>query len=281
MARQRFDISSKWMLHNQGKGVLLVGGLKGVRHIEPMPGEIVQTRKYPDGLLKVYLGKETKPNHVLVEIATYSEKRALKQALDDLALAYSVLGHLPDLLMLILRPKGTFRISGEYEVRGKLGMSKLTAEWTPVEIWTLQAKKYLEGGDVGAVPLIPLMQFDGPPEELLQRCADKIEREAHPKDRDNLLMISQVLTELRFSDPELLRLLGGVKTMIESPMLQKMMAETLHKAIEEFLKGRFGAVPRDVTRLLRDIIDERKLNKLSLIAGKCDDMNAFREALLK
>ena len=31
MARQRFDIGSKWLLHNQGKSVLLVGGLKGVR----------------------------------------------------------------------------------------------------------------------------------------------------------------------------------------------------------------------------------------------------------
>lgn len=29
MSRQRFDIGSKWLLHNQGKGALLVGGLKG------------------------------------------------------------------------------------------------------------------------------------------------------------------------------------------------------------------------------------------------------------
>jgi hypothetical protein len=70
MPRQRYDMSSKWMLHNQGKGILLVGGLKNVRCIEPMPGEIVQTRRYPDGLLKVYIGDEKKPSHVLVEIAT-------------------------------------------------------------------------------------------------------------------------------------------------------------------------------------------------------------------
>jgi hypothetical protein len=49
MARQHFDIGSKWLLHNQGKGALLVGGLTGVRRIEPMPGEIAQSRKYPDG----------------------------------------------------------------------------------------------------------------------------------------------------------------------------------------------------------------------------------------
>jgi hypothetical protein len=52
MARQRYDISSHWLLHNQGKGALLVGGLTGGRRIEPMPGEIAQSRKYPDGLLR-------------------------------------------------------------------------------------------------------------------------------------------------------------------------------------------------------------------------------------
>ncbi len=87
MPRQRIDMGSKWLLHNQGKGALLVGGLKGVRRIEPMPGEIVQNRQYPDGLLRASLAGEPKPHHVLVEVATYPEKRALKQALDDLSLA--------------------------------------------------------------------------------------------------------------------------------------------------------------------------------------------------
>jgi hypothetical protein len=78
MARQRFDIGSKWLLHNQGKGALLVGGLKGVRRVEPMPGEIAQSRKFPDGLLRVFLAGEQKPHEVLVEVATYSEERARK-----------------------------------------------------------------------------------------------------------------------------------------------------------------------------------------------------------
>jgi hypothetical protein len=78
MPQQRYDIGSKWLLHNQGKGVLLVGGIKGVQRIEPMPGEIAQSRKWPDGLLRVYLRGERKAHHVLIEVATYAEKRALK-----------------------------------------------------------------------------------------------------------------------------------------------------------------------------------------------------------
>jgi hypothetical protein len=278
--RQRFDIGSKWLLHNQGKGALLVGGLKSVHRIEPMPGEIVQSRKYPDGLLRVYLAGERKPHHVLIEVATYSEKRALVQALDDLTMAYSALGHLPELLMLVLRPKGKFRLGGKHEVRSRLGLSRLEGEWRPVEVWTLPAAEFLAEGDVGVVPWVPLMQFDGPPEELLERCAEKIRKEAHPKDRADLLAVSQVMTELRFPHPELLSLLGGEQAMIESPLLQKMIAEKLHDVILDALKDRFGTVPRDVTRHLREVIDEKKLRQLIRVANKCPDLEAFREALL-
>ncbi len=280
MARQRYDIGSHWLLHNQGKGALLVGGIQGVRRIEPMPGEIAQTRKYPDGLLRVYLAGQRAPQPVLVEVATYSEERALKQALDDLALAYSALGRLPELLMLVLRPKGTFHIGGRHEVRSHLGLSRLTAEWKPVELWTLPAEEFLSAGDVGVVPWVPLMHFDGPPEALLERCAEKIEREAPPKDRPDLLAVSQVLAELRFPHPELLTLLGGQNPMFESPMLTKMMAERTHKVILALLKARFGTVPRDVTRHLRAILDEERLTSLNVLAGQCPDLAAFREALL-
>jgi hypothetical protein len=280
MARQRYDISSKWLLHNQGRGALLVGGLTGVRRIEPMPGEIAQSRKYPDGLLRVYLAGERKPHHVLIEVATYAEERALKQALDDLALAYSALGHLPELLMLVLRPKGRFRVGGRHEVRSKLGLSRLEAGWKPVEMWTLPAVEFLAEGDVGVVPWVPLMEFDGPPEDLLGRCAEKIEREAHPRDRADLLAVSQVLAGLRFPDPDLLRLLGGQEPMFESPILHKMITDQLQDAVSEVLKDRFQTVPRDVARLLRETPDIKKLKRLIVLAGKCPDIAAFREALL-
>src|SRR5262249_54830995 len=135
MPRPRFDPGSKWLLHNQARGVLRVGGVEDVRRYQAMPGEIVHSRKYPDGLLQVFLARETKPHHVLIEVATYPEKRALKQALDDLTLAYSALDHLPELLMLVLRPKGRFRIGGRHQVRSKLGLSRLEAEWRGGGAW--------------------------------------------------------------------------------------------------------------------------------------------------
>jgi hypothetical protein len=280
MPQQRFDIGSKWLLQNQGKGALFIGGIKGVQRIETMPGEIVQNRKYPDGLLRVYLAGQRKPHYVLIEIATYSEERALRQALDDLTLSYQTLGHLPELLMLVLRPKGRFRISGRHEVRSKLGLSRLEAVWKTVELWTLPAMEFLQQGDAGVTPWVPLMEFTGPPETLLERCAEKIEHEANPKDQADLLAVSQVIAELRFPSPELLRLLGGKEPMFESPLLKKMMAETRHEGILDILKDRFGTVPRDVTKHLHEILDEKKLRKLLVLATKCPELEAFRDALL-
>lgn len=280
MPRQRFDMGSKWLLHNQGKGALLVGGFTDVCRIDAMPGEIVQNRKYPDGLLRVYLGSERKPHHVLIEVATYAEERALRQALDDLTLAYSTLGHLPELLMLVLRPKGRFRIGGQHAQRSKLGLSRLAAEWKTVELWTLPAEQFLAEGDVGVTPWVPLMEFNGPSETLLERCADKIQREAHPKDRADLLAVSQVLGELIFPLPLLAEIFGGEQKMFESRLLQQCVAKRLHEAILALLKDRFGTVPRSVTKPLREILDEEKLQKFILLAAKCPDVGAFREALL-
>ena len=254
MARQRYDICSHWMLHNQGKGALLVGGLKNVSRIEPGPGEIAQTRKFPDSLLRVYFTGERKPHYVLVEVATYPEERALTQALDDLTLSYAALGYLPELLMLILAPKGNLRIGGQHEVRSKLGLSHLAAGWKPVELWTLSAQSFLAEGAVDVVPWVPLMKFEGSPESLLEWCAEKIEREALPQDRANLLGITQVLGTLKYPEPLLAELLKGNQTMFDLPVLQKMRAETLRKAILVVLEDRFSPVPPDVRRAFRQSV---------------------------
>jgi hypothetical protein len=68
--------------------------------------------------------------------------------------------------------------------------------------------------------------------------------------------------------------------MIESPLLQKMMAARSHDLILDALKDRFGAVPRDVSKLLREIIQEKKLRQIHRVAIKCADLEEFREALL-
>jgi hypothetical protein len=68
--------------------------------------------------------------------------------------------------------------------------------------------------------------------------------------------------------------------MFESPLLRKMRAETIHKVILAVLKARFRAVPRDVVKHLREVLDEVKLTALNVLASQCPDLETFREALL-
>lgn len=68
--------------------------------------------------------------------------------------------------------------------------------------------------------------------------------------------------------------------MIESPLLRRLVAENVQDAIREVLKARFDTVPRDVMRLLRKVLDERKLRRLARVAARCSSLEDFREALL-
>lgn len=68
--------------------------------------------------------------------------------------------------------------------------------------------------------------------------------------------------------------------MIESPLVQRWKADSVHAVILDTLKDRFKTVPRDVSKRLREVIDEKKLRQLNRIANKCPDIHAFRDALL-
>ena len=68
--------------------------------------------------------------------------------------------------------------------------------------------------------------------------------------------------------------------MIESPLIQKVRAESIQETLLALLKDRFGTVPRNVTKPLREILDEKKLRQLNVLAAKCPDLETFREVLL-
>jgi hypothetical protein len=279
MAHQEFDKSSKYLVQRQGKGILWLGGARDVRLCRALQAELVQPRRLPDGLLEVFFRRRSKPDHVLVEVATYADKRVLKQALDDLTLAYQQLGSLPELLMLVLRPKGQFRVLGSHNVQSRLQWSQLACRWRVVELWTLQAQDLLAAGDVGLVPWVPLTHFEGPPEPVLESCRKRIQLQADVQDQANLLAVSQILAMLRFPEPELLKLLGGEKAMIESPLVEQLIAKNNHELIEDTLVVRFGAVESELRQQLRAVTNLKKLKKLHRVAVKCPDIETFKEQL--
>jgi hypothetical protein len=67
--------------------------------------------------------------------------------------------------------------------------------------------------------------------------------------------------------------------MLEFPLIQKLIAETKHKAIIDVLKVRFGEVPQELVSKLGRIRKENRLDDLHRYAVMCPDLKAFQTRL--
>jgi hypothetical protein len=277
------DRSGKWMIEHHGDGILRLGGVTGFRAWRAAQAEVVQPRQLPDGLLEVFFPDREGADPFLLEIATYPERRVEEQVLRDALLVYLARRTLPEVITLVLHPKGSFRLTGQQQWTSRHGLTQVACSWRVIELWTLPAEDLLAANDPGLIPWVPLTRFDGPPEGLLQQCRDRIDQQAPPEERANLLAVAQIMTRLRYNDPGLLSLLGGSRMIIESPLIQELMAqtrqETTQRDVVGVLEARFGAVPPEVVAELRTVRDEQKLNELNRFAALCPDLDAFRARL--
>lgn len=67
--------------------------------------------------------------------------------------------------------------------------------------------------------------------------------------------------------------------MIESPLINEIVAENTQKNIIEVLRARFDEVPEGVIERLRKITADRKLTTLIKYAVQCPSLDAFRKRL--
>jgi predicted transposase YdaD len=282
--REAKDRSSKWLIEHHAQSFLFFGGISGYTRCRAAHSVIAVPERLPDGLLDVSFPGESTPHPVLVEISTYPGSRSAEQALDDLLLVFLARRVVPELLTLVLHPKGQQRVTGQTQRLSRLGLTQLDVKWKVVELWTVPAADLLAVNDVGLIPWVPLCQYDGPPEPLLQQCRQRIDAQAPPQEHSNLLAVTQVFAGLRYNDPKLLALLGGRQAMLESPVLQELMTERdverLHKDILRVLQARFGTVPEEATAGVKAILQVQRLEELIDWAAQCPDINAFRSRLV-
>jgi hypothetical protein len=277
--RDYYDRSSKWMISHHGDSLLRLGGATDIASWRALPADLVQPRQLPDGLLEVRVQGRPEPDLHLIEIATYPETRVTEQVVRDAMAVYLDRHVLPEVLTLVLHPKGQVRVSGAEELTSRRGWTRLACAWRVVELWTLPATSLLAMDDVGVLPWVPLAQSDQPPEVLLRACRERIDRLAAPEEHANLLAVAQVLARLRYNDPGLLSIFGGSQAMIESPLIQELMAQRGHKDIVRVLAARFGSVPPEIEAAVRAIQDESRLDALLDGAALCPDLEAFRQRL--
>ena len=102
--------------------------------------------------------------------------RAAEQALRDLLLVYLIRGEVPNVIVLVLRPKGQVRVADHARRSASDGVTELDGRWRVVELWTVPAEPVLAAADPGMMPWVPLMQAAEPPEVVLRRCREVIDR---------------------------------------------------------------------------------------------------------
>jgi hypothetical protein len=274
-----YDKSSKWLIQHHGDAILRLGGVGEIRSWRPLQAEVVQPRQLPDGLLEVELPGRDLPVLFVIELATYPEARLLEQLQRDMLQVYLDRRVLPEVLAIVLHPKGSLRIADQLEVASALGWSGCRFNWRVVELWNIPAEDLLATGDPGIVPWVPLARSVAPAEEVLRECREIIEKKAASEERQNLLAVTYVLARLRYTDPRLLSLLGGSQVMIESPAIQELLADQSQNHILVFLKSRFGSVPLETETALRRIEDLQRLEELMRAAARCPDLASFHREL--
>src|SRR5262249_44112620 len=96
--------------------------------------------------LEVRQRGRSEPRLVLVEFCTYPESRTPGQLMDDVMLVVQARKVLPEVLALVLCPKGKKEVPKGHEVRSELGWTRGAFEWKVQELWKLSA----QGNDRGA-----------------------------------------------------------------------------------------------------------------------------------
>ena len=297
--RQDKDRSGKWLLTHHGDAILRLGGITGFSAWRALQAETVAPRRLPDGLIEVRFPGEAEPTLVLVEIETYPDADADRQVLDDLMLIAVDRKTVPEVVSLVLKPKGKMTVAGASERVSPRGRTRVGGSWPVVRLWEQDAEALLASPDAGVIPWVPLARTPLTPDELMTRCRDRLVQVPDANDRAGLSAVANILAGLAFPGRDFN--LFGVPTMLEkiirdgmreSPefreqaiaALQRHYAAearraTLRGAIVANLEARFGSAPADCAAALDAIDDEDQLKVLHRLAVTCPDVAAFMAAL--
>lgn len=211
------------------------------------------------------------------------ERRAPEDLLDDVMLVYQDRRELPDVLILVLRPKGQVEVADHIEVHSHGALTDLRVSWRVVELWNVPASELLATGEPGRIPWVPLTKMEGPVSTILGECRRIIDAKAKVEEHDNLLAVTQVLMSLVHNDTALYAILGVEEAMIESPLLNDLIAEKVAERMQKTLLGlleaRFGPVPADLVQRVKEVPNADRLDQLTKQAGTCSDLGAFRRDL--
>jgi len=287
--RQDKDRAGKWLLARHGDSLLRLAGITGFASWAAVTPETVAPRRLPDGLLEVRFPGEPDAVLVLVEVETYPDADADRQVLDDLMLIAVDRKAIPEVVVLVLRPKGNLTVVGQGERASRSGRVRLGATWPVVRLWELEAEALLATGDPGLLPLALLAHSTEPPEELVMRVRDRVAGLPPALDRAGMMAVTDILSQLAFPGRDFRDFFRG-RPMLQGVILEmmrlnpKLVREVLENeerrdVIRTVLDARFGSIDPDRLAGLDSVCEPDELRQLARLAATCPDVDTFVAAL--
>lgn len=174
-----------------------------------------------------------------------------------------------------------------------LDLTVVNFSYKLINLSDLPGQKFLRQCPVGLIPLVPLMRHEEPPEEILLKCAKRIE-ELPVEMQSDLYLGLALFASLRFARELILRyievgkmenstLFDGIRDKwidqgrrqgIEQGIKNERMT-----AILEDLKDNLGSYPEDLVRILQSIDDLELLKTLRRYALRVKSTDEFIKAM--
>lgn len=304
--RQDKDKVGKWLLSAKGDSILHLAGVTGFTSWKSVQSELVAPRRLPDGIIEATFPGEEKPRLYLIELESYADNSVDPQVFEDILLVRLEKKVIPEVICVVLKPKGNVTVKGSRREVSTGGSVELSARWTVIEMWHQELDELLDRHDAGLVPLAALARFDGTIEERVRRCFEEIRRTTTPEDQEQVIVATSVFLQLFAGDDSLLFLLRRLM-LLDDPAIRKaaetLFGETVHELAEEIarsivttevettkieqgrqavlriLEARFGVVPETVRARVGRIARLDRLNELISTAATCPDWTAFEMPL--
>ncbi len=172
-----------------------------------------------------------------------------------------------------------------------LDLTVVDFNYLRINLEEVAGRELLYRGPVGLLPLATLMRQDEPPEVVLKKCADRLDKEVKAEEERNILYIALaalsslkfpkelILSVLEVSKLENLPLFDGIREKWIDQGIQQGVREGLQQglieAIIEVLKENTGRSVDGLAERLRAIKDVDVLKKLHRGAIKAKSLEEF------
>lgn len=265
----------------------LVRGVEvSVEQIQATDKEAVAVQRTSDVLVKV---REDEYEYLmLVEFQARPDRKMAGRLLEYTAMHHR--RHQKPVYPVVINLTGKGQQAEKY-IMDCLDMTVVDFSYRLINLADISGRDFLYRGPVGLLPLVPLMRQDDPPEEVLEKCVQRLDSEVKEyEERDVLYVALASLSSLRFSKKLILKVLGvsnvenlplfdGIREEWKARFLGEGIVEGMVDSIIEALEENTGQRHEWIKESLSSVDDRSLLKKILRRAVKSKTIEEFNLAL--